>query len=71
MCLLQPLQTRGGIIIDNDVWLGVGVIILDNVHIGKGSVIGAGAVVTRDIPADSIAAGNPARVLRKRNELDS
>jgi acetyltransferase-like isoleucine patch superfamily enzyme len=66
----QPLQTRGGIIIDNDVWLGVGVIILDNVHIGKGAVIGAGAVVTRDIPAGSIAAGNPARVLRKRNDLD-
>jgi acetyltransferase-like isoleucine patch superfamily enzyme len=64
----QPLQTKGGIILDNDVWLGVGVIILDNVHIGKGAVVGAGAVVTRDIPAGSIAAGNPARVLRKRDK---
>lgn len=66
----QPLQTKGGITIDNDTWLGVGVIVLDNVHIGKGAVIGAGAVVTRDIPAGSIAAGNPARVLKERNEPD-
>jgi acetyltransferase-like isoleucine patch superfamily enzyme len=67
----QPLQTRGGIILEDDVWLGVGVIVLDNVHIGKGAVIGAGAVVNRDIPAGSIAAGNPARVLKRRNELDT
>jgi len=64
----QPLQTRGGIVIDDDVWLGVGVIVLDNVHIGKGAIIGAGAVVTRDISASGIAAGNPARILRHRNE---
>jgi len=67
---IQPVQTRGGIIIENDVWLGVGVIIVDNVHIGTGAVIGAGSVVTRDIPAGGIAAGNPARVLRYRNETD-
>ena len=60
----QPLHTKGGITIDNDAWLGVGVIVLDNVHIGKGAVVGAGAVVTRDIPASSVAAGNPARILK-------
>jgi acetyltransferase-like isoleucine patch superfamily enzyme len=47
----------------------VGVIVLDNVHIGKGAVVGAGAVVTRDVPAGGIAAGNPARVLKKRDGL--
>ena len=65
----QPLYTRGGITVDNDAWLGVGVIVLDNVHIGKGAVVGAGAVVTRDVPAGGIAAGNPARVLKKRDGL--
>jgi acetyltransferase-like isoleucine patch superfamily enzyme len=67
----QPLQTSGGITIDDDAWLGVGVIVLDNVRIGRGAVVGAGAVVTRDIPAGSIAAGNPARVFKTRNGADS
>lgn len=62
----QPVTTRGGIMIDDDAWLGFGVIVLDGVHIGKGSVVGAGSVVTNDIPADGIAAGTPARVIRKR-----
>jgi len=62
----QPLQTKGGIFIDDDAWLGVGVIVLDGVKIGKGAVIGAGSVVTRDIPSGAIAAGNPARLIGKR-----
>jgi acetyltransferase-like isoleucine patch superfamily enzyme len=65
----QPLQTRGGITIDDDVWLGVGVIVLSGVHIGKGSVIGAGSIVTHDIPDEAIAVGNPARVIKIRNKL--
>ena len=67
----QPLQTRGGIIIEDEAWLGFGVIVLDGVRIGKGAVVGAGAVVTRDIPADAIAAGNPARVIKMRSDLIS
>jgi acetyltransferase-like isoleucine patch superfamily enzyme len=62
----QPLETKGGIIIDDDAWLGYGVIVLDGVRIGKGAVVGAGSVVTRDIPDDSIAAGVPARVIGQR-----
>ena len=65
----QPLQTRGGITIDDDVWLGVGVIVLSGVHIGKGSVIGAGSIVTHDIPDEAIAVGSPARVIKMRNKF--
>jgi acetyltransferase-like isoleucine patch superfamily enzyme len=63
-----PLVSRGDIVIDDDVWLGAGVIVLDSVHIGEGAVIGAGAVVTRDIPANAIAAGVPAKVVQMRSE---
>lgn len=62
----QPLTSRGGITIGDDVWLGYGVIVLDGVHIGDGAVIAAGAVVVGDIPAMGIAAGVPASVLRLR-----
>ncbi len=48
----------------DSVWLGGGVIVCPGVTIGDNSVIGAGAVVTRDIPANVVAVGNPARVLR-------
>ena len=51
--------------IGNDVWIGSGALILPGVHIGARSVIGAGSVVTRDVPADVLAAGNPCRVIRK------
>lgn len=64
----QPLISRGGIRIDDDVWLGYGVIVLDGVHIGRGAVIGAGSVVNQDIPADTIAVGTPARVVRNRDK---
>jgi len=65
---LQPIQSRGDIVVEDDVWLGVGVKVLDGVTIGRGAVIGAGAVVTKDIPPLAIAAGVPARVLRRRGE---
>lgn len=65
----QPLQTKGGIVIDDDVWLGYGVIVLDGVRVGKGAVIGAGAVVTQDIPDGAIAVGAPARVIKLRSSL--
>ena len=51
--------------IGKNVWLASNVIVLPGVHIGDNSVIGAGAVVTRDIPANAFAVGNPARVLRE------
>ncbi len=65
----QPLQTKGGIIIEDDAWLGFGVIVLDGVRIGKGAVVGAGAVVTHDVPDGAIAAGVPARIVNTRSNL--
>lgn len=53
------------IVIDDDVLIGANSIILKGVHIGARSVIGAGSVVTKDIPADCIAAGNPCKVIKR------
>jgi acetyltransferase-like isoleucine patch superfamily enzyme len=55
-----------GVIVEDDCWIGAGVTILDGVRIGRGSVIGAGAVVTRSVPANSLAVGVPARVVKQR-----
>ncbi|GAB2547825.1 sugar O-acetyltransferase [Brachybacterium huguangmaarense] len=67
---LEPQPRREGwegaepITIGDNVWIGGGVIVCPGVTIGEDSVIGAGSVVTRDIPARSLAVGNPARVIR-------
>ncbi len=53
------------IILERNVWLGVRVVVLKGVTIGENSVVGAGSVVTRDIPANCLAAGMPARVIRQ------
>jgi acetyltransferase-like isoleucine patch superfamily enzyme len=55
------------ITIEDDVDIGVGTIILPGIHVGQGAQIGAGAVVTRDVPAYAIVAGNPASILRMRD----
>ena len=58
--------SKGDIILEDDVWIGYGAIILSGVHIGQGAVIGAGAVVTANVPPYAIVAGNPAKVVRYR-----
>jgi virginiamycin A acetyltransferase len=58
--------SKGGIIIENDVWLGAGVVVLDGTKIGEGSVIGANSLVSSDIPPYSIAVGNPCKIVGKR-----
>lgn len=62
---LQGPEMGKPIVIGEDCWLGGNVIVLPGVTIGRGSTIGAGSVVTKDVPDYCIAAGNPARVLRK------
>jgi acetyltransferase-like isoleucine patch superfamily enzyme len=66
----QP-ETRLGIIIEDDVWIGAGCKILDGVRIGRGCVIGAGSVVTSNLEEYSIAVGVPARVIRNRKTIAS
>lgn len=61
----QPAEI-GEVVIGNDVWIGAGAKILANVHIGDGAIIGSNAVVTTDIPANAIAVGIPAKVIRQR-----
>ena len=56
--------------IGKNCWLGAGVIVVPGVTIGDNTVIGAGSVVTKDIPANSLAVGNPCRVLRELNDHD-
>lgn len=63
----QP-STKGDVVIGNDVWIGVNSVILSGVTIGDGAIIGAASLVTRDIPPYTIAAGHPAKPLRKRFE---
>ena len=63
----QGFQTEKPIVVGNDVWIGGHVIVLPGVHIGNGAIIGAGAVVTNDVPDYAIVGGNPAKVLKYRN----
>ena len=65
----QTLHSKGDIIVGDDAWLGFGVIVLDGVHIGQGAVVGAGSVVTDDIPNEAIAIGIPASVVKMRADV--
>lgn len=58
------------VVIGNDVWIGGNSVICPGVHIGNGCVIGAGSVVTKDIPDNTIAAGNPCKVIRSITDKD-
>jgi maltose O-acetyltransferase len=62
------LELGKAVSIGDDVWVGGGVIICPGINIGDRSVLGAGSVVTKDIPAGVLAAGNPCRVIREIEE---
>ena len=77
---LTPVETSEGtqyvrhtfalpVTVGDGCWIGGGVVILPGINIGEGSVIGAGSVVTKDIPANSLAVGNPCRVIRQINNV--
>ncbi|PKB17430.1 DapH/DapD/GlmU-related protein [Flavobacterium sp. 5] len=63
----RKLYSKGPVIIEDNVWLGEGVVVLPNVTIGANTIVGANAVVTKSIPKNSVAGGNPARVIRELN----
>ena len=62
----QGAPPRARVVIGNDVWIGTRVIVLPGVRVGSHSIIGAGSVVTADVPEWGIVAGNPARLIRSR-----
>ena len=66
----QAYQYNASVHIGRNCWLGAGVVVLPGVTIGDNSVIGAGSIVTKDIPANVIAVGNPCRVLREISDHD-
>lgn len=61
---LAKTNLASDVIIENNVWIGAGAIILPGNRIGQGSIIGAGAVVTKDVSANSMAVGNPAKIIK-------
>ena len=69
---VQPISQQGHskapIIIEDDVWIGANCIILKGVHIGKGAVVGAGCVVTKDVAPYSVVIGNPLKIIGYREE---
>ncbi len=66
--MFQPSLIKGGITIEEDGWLGASVIVLDGVSLGKGCVVGAGAVVTKSFPAYSVLVGIPAKRIKSRKD---
>jgi acetyltransferase-like isoleucine patch superfamily enzyme len=69
----NPANVRSKkVIIEDNVWIGLNCIILKGVRIGRNSIIGAGSVVSKDIPPDTISGGNPCRIIRSiNNDIDS
>ena len=62
---IQGWEVAKPIVIEDNVWIGGGAILLPGVTIGRNAVVGAGAVVSRSVPANTVVAGNPARVIRE------
>ncbi len=61
----QPLEKRGAVRVEDGAFIGINAIVLPGVTIGRNAVVGAGAVVTHDVPAFSVVAGNPASIIRR------
>jgi len=66
----QPIVSKGGVTFEDNCWIGANVTVLDGVTIGRDSIVGAGAVVTRSIPEFAIAIGVPAKVVKLRKETE-
>lgn len=66
---IQGWEVAKPVTIEENVWIGGGAILLPGVRVGRNAVVGAGAVVSRDVPANMVVAGNPARVIREIEQL--
>lgn len=71
MPMMHQPKDEKDVVIGDDVWLGAQVLVMPGVTIGDGCVVGAGSVVTRDLPANSIAVGSPAKIVGERETLDT
>jgi acetyltransferase-like isoleucine patch superfamily enzyme len=69
--IIEQGINRGRVFIEDNVWIGAGAIILPNVRIGSGSVVAAGAVVTKSVEPNSVVGGVPATLLRVRGQKES
>lgn len=69
--IVRQARTSKGITVDENVWLGAGVKVMDGVRLGRDVVVGAGAVVTTDLPDGAIAVGVPAKVVRQRTSTST
>lgn len=67
---IEDLEFGSPIVVEDNVWIGGSAVILPGVTIGKNAIVGAGAVVTKDVPANSIVGGTPAKVIRMINDQD-
>lgn len=65
----QPLEKRGPVHIHDGAFIGINAVVLPGVTVGKNAVVGAGSVVTRDVPPFTVVAGNPARILRRHHSV--
>ena len=59
------------VVIGNNVWIGAGVSIMPEVHVGENAVIAGGAVVTKDVPANTVVGGNPAKLILRTDDAES
>jgi len=69
--MVEQPSTKNEIVLENDVWIGANAVVIGGVTIGEGSIVGAGAVVTKDVPPYSVVGGVPARIIRDRRNSES
>lgn len=67
--IIHQARVSKGIVVEDGAWIGIGAKILDGVTIGENSIVGAGAVVSKDVPPWTVALGNPARIVEKRKRV--